>query len=540
MVRANGAVSLRELARVVQTSEVTVRRDVRALEAEGLLDRRHGGAVLPGGFTRESGFPQKSHLATAEKTAIADVAASLVEEGEAVVVGAGTTTQELARRLARVPGLTVVTNSLLVAQALAHANRVEVVMTGGTLRGSNYALVGSGAEQSLQGLRVSRAFLSGSGLTAERGLSTSNMLSASVDRALVQAAAEVVVLADHTKLGTDTMFQTVPTDVMTRLVTDEPPPHDDRAATELQALADQGVQITVAGAAAASGGDGMHPRRPRRDSPSRSSAGAARRPNSAARPPVGPGRTGTGEGGGHAAAVTRRRLGRAPEGREALPETGRASIRTGPTAKIRWGRCAVPAPLLAAHASKYRHDGVAAHLDDATVILNDDDEPSGRRYDEHVGPHGVVADASVERLDEIAEIRGFDEIRTLIRVEARAVHHDEGAFEVVAVRQEVILDGIGVAFCEVERPPVVEGNAGHSVRVVCRRSGEDRIQYPFREVPVDVPRCCGHRLPIGEGSAPKIRLPHKEVVQTAAGEVGGDLQEIIFIGHEEALYHWRQ
>ncbi|MEV5978076.1 DeoR/GlpR family DNA-binding transcription regulator [Streptomyces sp. NPDC052114] len=250
MVRANGAVSLRELARVVQTSEVTVRRDVRALEAEGLLDRRHGGAVLPGGFTRESGFPQKSHLATAEKTAIADLAAGLVEEGEAIVVGAGTTTQELARRLARVPGLTVVTNSLLVAQALAHANRVEVVMTGGTLRGSNYALVGSGAEQSLQGLRVSRAFLSGSGLTAERGLSTSNMLSASVDRALVQAAAEVVVLADHTKLGTDTMFQTVPTDVITRLVTDEPPAHDDRAATELQALADQGVQIAVAGGSA--------------------------------------------------------------------------------------------------------------------------------------------------------------------------------------------------------------------------------------------------------------------------------------------------
>ncbi len=261
MVRANGAVSLRELARVVQTSEVTVRRDVRALEAEGLLDRRHGGAVLPGGFTRESGFPQKSHLATAEKTAIADLAAGLVEEGEAIVVGAGTTTQELARRLARVPGLTVVTNSLLVAQALAHANRVEVVMTGGTLRGSNYALVGSGAEQSLQGLRVSKAFLSGSGLTAERGLSTSNMLSASVDRALVQAAAEVVVLADHTKLGTDTMFQTVPTDVITRLVTDEPPAHDDRAATELQALADQGVQIAVAGAGTPPGEQGTTARR---------------------------------------------------------------------------------------------------------------------------------------------------------------------------------------------------------------------------------------------------------------------------------------
>ncbi|MGW4381661.1 DeoR/GlpR family DNA-binding transcription regulator [Kitasatospora sp. NPDC004531] len=246
MVRANGAVSLRELARVVQTSEVTVRRDVRALEAEGLLDRRHGGAVLPGGFSREPGYPQKTHLAAAEKSAIADLAAGLVEEGDAIVVGAGTTTQELARRLARVPGLTVVTNSLLVAQALAHANRVEVVMTGGTLRGSNYALVGSGAEQSLAGLRVTKAFISGSGLTAARGLSTANMLSASVDRALVQSASEVIVLADHTKLGADSMFQTVATEAITRLVTDEHTAAEDPTARELDALADCGVQIAVA------------------------------------------------------------------------------------------------------------------------------------------------------------------------------------------------------------------------------------------------------------------------------------------------------
>ncbi|WSL76639.1 DeoR/GlpR family DNA-binding transcription regulator [Kitasatospora sp. NBC_01266] len=295
MVRANGAVSLRELARVVQTSEVTVRRDVRALEAEGLLDRRHGGAVLPGGFSREPGYPQKTHLAAAEKSAIADLAATLVEEGDAVVIGAGTTTQELARRLARVPGLTVVTNSLLVAQALAHANRVEVVMTGGTLRGSNYALVGSGAEQSLHGLRVSKAFISGSGLTAERGLSTTNMLSASVDRALVQSATEVIVLADHTKLGTDTMFQTVPTDAITRLVTDEQAAGHDPTARELDALADCGVQISIAplGLAAeppghAAPGPERHPQQP---------PGAARRapgaPPAAAAPLPGQRRPGT-------------------------------------------------------------------------------------------------------------------------------------------------------------------------------------------------------------------------------------------------------
>ncbi len=294
MVRANGAVSLRELARVVQTSEVTVRRDVRALEAEGLLDRRHGGAVLPGGFSREPGYPQKTHLAAAEKSAIADLAAGLVEEGDAVVIGAGTTTQELARRLARVPGLTVVTNSLLVAQALAHANRVEVVMTGGTLRGTNYALVGSGAEQSLHGLRVSKAFISGSGLTAERGLSTTNMLSASVDRALVQSAAEVIVLADHTKLGADTMFQTVPTDAITRLVTDEHTAGHDPTARELDALADCGVQIAIAplGLAAEPPGHGgaldRHPQ----------AAGAPRRPTGAPVPAPLPGQRRPGAHGG--------------------------------------------------------------------------------------------------------------------------------------------------------------------------------------------------------------------------------------------------
>ena len=304
MVRANGAVSLRELARVVQTSEVTVRRDVRALEAEGLLDRRHGGAVLPGGFTRESGFPQRATAATAEKAAIAEYAAGLVREGEAIVVGAGTTTQELARRLARVPGLTVVTNSLLVAQALAHANRVEVVMTGGTLRGSNYALVGSGAEQSLLGLRVSKAFLSGAGLTADRGLSTSNMLAASVDRALMRAAAEVIVLADHTKLGSDTAFQTVPTDHIAQLVTNQPPtealraaPHEpargvapegpghgepqaggEKAAAEIEALVEQGVRVSVVGGPAPAA---KHPAEPQRRD------GALPGPRST-HPPLGP------------------------------------------------------------------------------------------------------------------------------------------------------------------------------------------------------------------------------------------------------------
>ncbi len=241
LVRANGAVSLRELAQAVQSSEVTVRRDLRALESEGLLNRHHGGATLPGDLNREASYVQKVTLSSAEKSAIADLAASLVEDGDAIVIGPGTTTQEFARRLSRHAELAVVTNSLLVAQALASSPRIEVMLTGGTLRGPILALVGSAAERSLAGLRVRRAFISGNGLTADRGLSTPNMQVACVDQALAAAAEEVVVLADHTKIGIDAMVQTVSAEQIDHLVTDDAAPRD-----VLDELGGKGVRLHVA------------------------------------------------------------------------------------------------------------------------------------------------------------------------------------------------------------------------------------------------------------------------------------------------------
>lgn len=160
-------------------------------------------------------------------------------QSDAIIVGAGTTTQEFARRLTTSSDITVVTNSLLVAQALVHA-KAEAVLTGGSLRKATYALIGSGAEQALAGIRVRRAFLSGNGLTVERGLSTPNMHSASVDQAIVRTAQEVVVLADHTKLGQDTMFQTVPVASIRHLVTDE---HANPRI--LDALREAGVDVHV-------------------------------------------------------------------------------------------------------------------------------------------------------------------------------------------------------------------------------------------------------------------------------------------------------
>jgi DeoR/GlpR family transcriptional regulator of sugar metabolism len=241
-LRIAGSASLRELIELTHSSDVTARRDLRALEEEGLLSRRHGGAVLlHGGSVHEPSYAEKAHVAAREKAAIADVALEMISSGDAIVLGAGTTTQALAKRLSRYNDLTVVTNSLLVAEALVRAAGVEVVVTGGTLRGAIHALVGSAAEQSLSRLRTVRAFISGNGLTADRGLTTPSLIVANVDRALAAAAHEVVVLADHTKIGHDTMVQTVPLDQIAHLVTDTA-----SDPTELERIRSAGVDVQLA------------------------------------------------------------------------------------------------------------------------------------------------------------------------------------------------------------------------------------------------------------------------------------------------------
>jgi len=219
-LRRHGAATLRELALLTGSSEVTTRRDLRTLEAEGRLHRRHGGAARQHDPADEPTYAAKARVAAEEKAAIADAAAALVQPGDAIVIGPGTTTRALAGRLAGHRDLLVVTNSLLVAEALMDAPSVEVHVTGGALRASIHALVGPETEQALSGYKTTRAFISGNGVTAERGLTTPNPLVASADRALAGAARQVVVLADSTKIGHDTMCQTIPADQMTDLIVD--------------------------------------------------------------------------------------------------------------------------------------------------------------------------------------------------------------------------------------------------------------------------------------------------------------------------------
>jgi DeoR/GlpR family transcriptional regulator of sugar metabolism len=202
-VREDGAVRVADLVRELGVSDMTVRRDLEVLDERGLLEKVHGGATaVVGSALFEPGFAAKSALQQAEKDAIADAAVALVEPGMAIGVSAGTTTYALAQRLADIPGLTVVTNSVRVADVLNQLGRADqtIILTGG-VRTPSDALVGPFAVAALRTVHVDLVFVGVHGMDPHSGFTCPNLLEADTDRALIEAARRLVVVADHTKWG---------------------------------------------------------------------------------------------------------------------------------------------------------------------------------------------------------------------------------------------------------------------------------------------------------------------------------------------------
>lgn len=241
VARARGSVSARDLADTIGISEVTIRRDIRSMAAAGQLRRTRGGATIAPALAHEPSSHEKALDAASEKAAIAELAATLVHDGESIILGPGTSTLALARLLVDRRDLTVVTTSLLIPAVFAETPSIEVVLTGGTIRPSIDAVVGPAAERSLRTLRADRAFLSGTGFSAAHGLTTPNLLVAATDQALIEAARQAVVLADGKKIGREAMFNTVAADRIHVLVTDTGADRD-----ELDRLAALGIDVRIA------------------------------------------------------------------------------------------------------------------------------------------------------------------------------------------------------------------------------------------------------------------------------------------------------
>ncbi|UYQ60720.1 DeoR/GlpR family DNA-binding transcription regulator [Streptomyces peucetius] len=230
-VRRRGGVRVNELTRRLNVSDMTVRRDLDALARQGVVEKVHGGAVpVAETSTHEPGFEAKSALELSAKEDIARAAARLVVPGSAIALSGGTTTYALAHHLLEVPELTVVTNSVRVADVFHSAQQpgpaggrspgaATVVLTGG-MRTPSDSLVGPVADQAIRSLHFDMLFLGVHGISVEAGLSTPNLAEAETNRRLVQAARRVVVVADHTKWGTVGLSSFADLDEVDTLVTD--------------------------------------------------------------------------------------------------------------------------------------------------------------------------------------------------------------------------------------------------------------------------------------------------------------------------------
>jgi DeoR/GlpR family transcriptional regulator of sugar metabolism len=200
IVTEGGSARVTELAKHFRVTEETIRRDLEKLESEGKLLRSHGGAVAPVATAGERHYTERQLANAREKSAIARLAVELISEGDTIVLDASSTVLQLARLLPDID-VTVLTNSIQVALALADRPRMRVVGTGGTLSSASLSFAGPQAEEALEKYFVNKAFLSCTGVDIDFGLSDINERQALFKVKMMDISARTYLLADHSKFG---------------------------------------------------------------------------------------------------------------------------------------------------------------------------------------------------------------------------------------------------------------------------------------------------------------------------------------------------
>jgi DeoR family fructose operon transcriptional repressor len=241
LVRERGFAALPDLAELLTVSESTVRRDLEALEEAGHAKRTHGGVFYTGASPKLPHFDQLQPANWDRKRAIARRAAELISDGDTVLLDGGTTTYEVARLLVGRP-LQIVTNSLPVANLFASNATTDLVLLGGYVYPRTGVSLGPYANEILARLNVRRVVLSVAGIN-DRGFYNSNLLLVETERAMMQTGEEVIVVADSTKFGHQSLAHLAPLDAATQLVVD-----DGISAEWKKKVEAAGVRLTVAAA----------------------------------------------------------------------------------------------------------------------------------------------------------------------------------------------------------------------------------------------------------------------------------------------------
>jgi DeoR/GlpR family transcriptional regulator of sugar metabolism len=219
LVRQRGFAALPDLAGDLHVSESTIRRDVEVLEEAGSAKRTHGGVFYTGSSPKLPHFDERQPAQWDKKRAIARQAAALVADGDTLLLDGGTTTYEVARLLVGRP-LSIVTNSLPVANLFASSPTTDLLLVGGYIYPRTGVALGPHAIAMLESLTVRRTLLS-VGAINERGFFNSNVLLVETEQAMLKAADEVIVVADSTKLGHQSLTHLCPLDGVDCLVVDD-------------------------------------------------------------------------------------------------------------------------------------------------------------------------------------------------------------------------------------------------------------------------------------------------------------------------------
>jgi DeoR family transcriptional regulator, fructose operon transcriptional repressor len=240
LVREHGSVRGRDLVRMLGVTDETVRRDLARLAAQGIVRRAHGGAVAirPNDET-DTAFRLREHAA--EKIAIGRRAAELVVDDSTIILDSGTTTLCLARELRAKRDLTVVTTAVTNAVELVGNPGTTVIMTGGVIRPTTFGASGELAAATLRGLHVDQAFLAIHSVSAAGGLTYPLLDEVEAKRSMIEAADEVILLADHSKFGRQALVRVAPLSAVRRIVTT---PGIDP--TEADAIRELGIDLIIA------------------------------------------------------------------------------------------------------------------------------------------------------------------------------------------------------------------------------------------------------------------------------------------------------
>jgi DeoR/GlpR family transcriptional regulator of sugar metabolism len=229
VIEENGRARAVDLAQRFGVSAFTIRKDLDLLEASGRVLRAHGGAIATEGSRPESAFELRERLRRAEKDAIGAAAAATVVDGESICLDASTTALAVARHLRRRTGwvhLTVITNGLRIASALADSSGIMVAMPGGFVRWEALSLVGQLGDAVFSRVNIQKAFLGAAGFTLESGLSDATEEEAQIKGFMAASAREVIGIVDSSKWGRAAFATFCRTDGITRVICDDGAPEE--------------------------------------------------------------------------------------------------------------------------------------------------------------------------------------------------------------------------------------------------------------------------------------------------------------------------